>query len=44
MVDLKFGFNFQFIRDKSKDKIVDETKIEWKPVVKPEVEDDVVLD
>jgi hypothetical protein len=38
MVDLKFGFNFEFIRDKSKDKIVDETKIEWTPVIKKEEE------
>jgi hypothetical protein len=38
MVDLKFGFNFQFIRDKSKDKIYDETKIEWKPEVRDGVQ------
>jgi hypothetical protein len=34
MVNLKFGFNFEFVRDKSKDKIYDETKIVWKPEVK----------
>ena len=34
MVNLKFGFTFEFNRDKSKDKIVDETKIEWKPTIR----------
>jgi hypothetical protein len=41
MVDLKFGFNFEFIRDKSKDKIYDETKIEWKPEVKKEEDGEI---
>ena len=40
MVNLKFGFNFEFLRDKSKDKIYDETKIKWEPIVKLEVKDD----
>ena len=40
MVSLKFGFNFEFNRDKSKDKIYDETKIVWKP----EVINDKLLD
>lgn len=41
MVNLKFGFNFEFNRDKSKDKIYDETKIEWKPEI---IKDDELLD
>lgn len=40
MINLKFGINFEFIRDKSKDKMLDETKIEWKPVVKKEPKED----
>lgn len=39
MINLKFGFNFEFVRDKSKDKIYDETKIEWKPKIKKEATD-----
>ena len=37
MINLKFGINFEFNRDKSKDKIFDETKITWKPEVVKEV-------
>lgn len=39
MINLKFGINFEFVRDKSKDKVYDETKIEWKPKIKKEDED-----